>query len=119
MLQQIKKNWVQIAIALIIIIVLYRIFAQRKDSAAVAGSKPAGGIGPKKVFKCDENAKLNRDKALRKGATDSQEVCYLQRWLNQYYGAGLKEDGDFGANTDKALMSATNKAYGSLNWIGA
>lgn len=88
-------------VALIVLPPLYRLLV-----SAIDGDGDAGGNGtpgpPLPGFSCNPAAS-NRDKVISQGTKKSNEVCYLQGWLNQYYGAGLKVDGAFGPATRNAL----------------
>jgi len=77
-----------------------------------------GGGTP--VFKCNVGG-ANKDTVISQGTKRSNEVCYLQSWLNQYFSAGLKVDGDFGVATRNAVNSYVKNAglTFSLRGIGA
>jgi len=114
MIEFLKKHWVKIVVA---ITVLYII---RKFSMSFQGDgkTTTTTTKPKSSFKYDES-KVNRDKKIYLGLSNSHEVAYLQIWLNTYFATNLKVDGDFGAKSMAALKSATGKIGGSLNDLGA
>lgn len=95
-----KYKWWIIG-ALVALIVLPRIFKFITSAASGSDSPPVGG-GSSPQFKCNP-ASADRGKMFGLGTKKSNEVCYLQTWLNTYYGAGLSVDGDFGAKTRSAL----------------
>lgn len=100
------KFWIIGAIiALIVIPPIYRLLV-----SAIEGDGDSGGSGTPGPplpggFKCNISG-ANRDKVISQGVTKSNEVCYLQTWLNSYYGANLKVDGNFGPATRSALDKA-------------
>ena len=112
----IKKNWIKILVAVVVLLVVVRIFAAVKTQGTMETKGPASILKPR--FKC-EPEKADKNKKLRKGTRNSNEVCYLQEWLNRWFNAELTVDGDFGAKTESALIKAKNMAFGSLNDFGA
>ena len=102
-----------------IIVFLAIVFIVRKFVASIGSDEPSKGmVKIKPKFKYDET-KVNRDRKMYSGLSDSHEVAYLQIWLNTYFQSNLKVDGDFGPKTLSALLAATGKSGGSLNEIGA
>lgn len=109
-----KKHWIKIVVAITIIYII-RKFAMSFQSSG----KTQTTAKPKaSAFKYDES-KVDRNRKIYLGLSNSHEVYYLQIWLNTYFAAGLKTDGDFGPKSMAALKSATGKMGGSLNDIGA
>ena len=100
-----KKYWPYL-VGAIVAYLIYRIVSNRVlspgknvaiDTGTGATPTPAFAYNPEKV----ERAKL-----FGLGTKDSQEVAYLQTWLNRYYSRGLVVDGDFGPMTAAALLAA-------------
>ena len=112
------KGWIIFGIiALILLPSLLRALTGN-DSDEPVKIPGTGGVGPK--FTCNPSA-ADRNKVLSQGTKNSNEVCYLQGWLNQYFQSGLKVDGNFGANTRSAVnknVPSAGQTF-SLNSIGA
>jgi len=121
-------NWVKLAkyagIALLLYII-YRVISNRLESPkkpptpVVLGS---GGIPiPIPELFIYNPAKVVRDKKFGVGTNNSQEVAYLQTWLNVYYNTGLKVDGDWGTKTTAAVTvhrPLTNQISTTLQDMG-
>lgn len=103
----IKKYLIWAAIA-IVLYLIYRVISNRIENKGTALVVPPGGGIPTHVpiaFVYDPS-KVVRTKSFGLGSKNSQEVGYLQTWLNTWPPqAGLKVDGDFGPKTLAALMS--------------
>lgn len=122
-MQYLKKYmwWIIAAIAAYII---YKIVSNRIGSEKDTGGGvvPAPGGGTTFVKFVYDPSKVDRAKIFGVGTKNSNEVGYLQTWLNQYYKSGLTVDGDWGARTTAALLIVrplTNLAGTSLNTLQA
>lgn len=105
-----KFNFKKIALWVGIAIVLYLIYKgisnkleSPKGTVPVVTASGATVPAPVK-FKYDAS-KVSRTKPFGTGTTNSQEVGYLQTWLNNWYAAGLKVDGNMGAMTTAKLIA--------------
>lgn len=95
-------KYIVYGIIAIIVIVIIRRLSRPKGNPDLP-KIPTGGSGS--GFKYNPLS-VNRQKVFGFGATNSQETGYLQVWLNTYYSANLKIDGDFGNKTLSALQKA-------------
>lgn len=110
----------KIGIALIVFLVIrYAIKAVAMNSGGGKDTpNPPKNSGTKPpVVPVDPN-KADRNKKMYLGLKGSNEVAYLQVWLNTYYAKNLTVDGNFGAKTAAALLATTGKTGGSLNDLG-
>lgn len=106
-----KYNWKKWATWLgvaVLLYIIYRIISNRleapKAPTAPVVTANAGTVVIPTKFAYDVS-KVKRDKTFGIGTNNSQEVAYLQGWLNQWYNAGLKIDGDWGARTTLAFTA--------------
>ena len=99
------KKYMWYIIAAMLLYIVYRVISNR-ITAPKAAAPVSGGGGSVSVpgFKYDPS-KVNRDKNFGVGTNNSNEVAYLQTWLNTYFSKSLKVDGDFGARTSAAMIS--------------
>lgn len=96
------SKYIKWALIALVVIVVFRIVSIRKKGQPV-------DIGSVSGFGSSHDCKpleANRSKMFGYGTKDSNEVCYLQKWLNDYFSAGLAVDGNFGTKTNAALKSA-------------
>lgn len=114
------KKYMWYIVAAVLLYIVYRVISNRitgpKSAAPVVG---AGGSVSVPGFKYDAS-KVNRDKTFGMGTNNSNEVAYLQTWLNAYFNKGLKVDGDFGARTSAAMISVlpgSNPISTTLNML--
>lgn len=75
-----------------------------------------GGSAPKgKVLGAETSCGIYIDKFLRRGyKNDEEAVKKLQKFLNDYMKAGIKEDGKFGLTTEIALKKFQKKQFGNV-----
>lgn len=102
-----KTYWKWILLA-VVAYVVYRIASnalESKDNETVQVNVP--GETPENfnlfVYKPDS---VDRKKKFGVGSSNSQEVAYLQTWLNLYYKSLLKVDGNWGGRTSAAFLMA-------------
>jgi peptidoglycan hydrolase-like protein with peptidoglycan-binding domain len=102
------KKYMWWIIAAIGAVIIYNIVSNRLSSPkdTGGGSVPLPGGGTTTVKFVYNPAKVDRKKVFGLGSKNSNEVAYLQTWLNQYYKSGLSVDGSWGAKTTAALLSA-------------
>lgn len=86
------------------VIVLPRVFRFITGMNTTPDDTDAGG-GGSPSFQC-QSASADRNKPFGLGTVRSNEVCYLQTWLNMYKNANLKKDGAFGSKTQAAAIQA-------------
>jgi peptidoglycan hydrolase-like protein with peptidoglycan-binding domain len=112
------KKYMYWIIAAILAYIIYIVVKNRNKNAA-GGSDSIPGISVPS-FKYVPSS-VDRAKPFGIGSKDSQEVAYLQTWLNSYHGKTLKVDGDFGSKTSAAWLSvrpATNVLSSTLDSLG-
>ena len=122
------KKFIPWIIGAIVAFIIYRVVSNRlespKRSAGVIGGGiipplSGGGIGAPSFNYSPTD--VNREKSFGLGSRQSQEVAYLQTWLNLYYRSGLIVDGSFGSLTAAALLAAkptANQISTTLNKLG-
>lgn len=86
------------------VIILPKIFRFITGATTTPGDETDTGTGGT-AFVC-QSASADRQKPFGLGTTKSNEVCYLQTWLNMYKNAGLKKDGALGTKTQTAMVAA-------------
>lgn len=106
------KKYIYWVAGLAILAVVVKIITNRIRAKSTGGENPetAPGGGSLPSFQYDPSA-VNREKTFGVGTMDSNEVAYLQTWLNSYFGKSLKVDGDFGSKTATAFLSVRPLAY--------
>jgi len=120
-------NWKQIlkwVAAILVLYLVYKVLSNRLSSPSGAThTLPDGSGGSVKipalfVYRPDL---VDRKKQFGSGSKNSQEVGYLQAWLNAWYHENLTVDGDFGAKTAAALLRAkptANQLSTTLDALG-
>ncbi len=100
------KKYMWYIVAAVLLYIVYRVIGNRITAPKAAAPASGGGGATPSVpgFKYDPS-KVNRDKNFGVGTNNSNEVAYLQNWMNVYFKKGLKVDGDFGAMTSAAMIS--------------
>jgi len=96
------KKYQQYLVVIMIIAIVYLILRNINKRPGIT-TVLAGIIPPKFKY---EPEKVDRTKSIGFGSKNSQEVAYLQVWLNTYYQTGLNIDGDFGKKTLNAVKAA-------------
>jgi len=104
----IKKYW-KYAVYAVIAYIVYRIVANMlqskdEDKADVVDTS-TGSVTTVPIFSYNP-ASVDRAKKFGVGTSNSQEVAYLQTWLNLYYKSRLKADGNWGARTSASFLMA-------------
>lgn len=80
------------------------------------GSGGGGKIAPQgQVLGASTSCGIYIDKFLRKGyKNDTEAVKKLQKFLNDYMKAGIKEDGNYGSTTEKAVKKFQSRQSGNV-----
>lgn len=115
----ISLKWIVAGIILVIIALLLftywgkiKSWFTTKPASVAPGS--AGAANPTPSAICTPGATLDVLKTLSKGSR-SNEVCVLQKTLNQYKLAGLAVDGIFGTQTQNAVLTLLPSNDGTLS----
>ena len=113
------KKYAWYIVGVIVLVIIYKVIKNRIGSTPNdnGGTLPATS---EPSFKYDPSA-VNRQKTFGVGAMNSQEVAYLQAWVNAYGKTKLAVDGDFGPKTAAAFLAerpATNIISTNLDKLG-
>ncbi len=99
------KMWIIGFAVFIIIYIIIKKISERSPAMTMPNGGTVGGGVIKATFKPDVT-KVDRAKLFAVGTKNSNEVAYLQQWINTYYPSyKLAVDGDFGSKTNTAFLA--------------